>query len=190
VRLRRLKPGEAIAAVSAVALLAFTFLDWYGSEVAGQAHRIKLGGGAGAGGDAWQTLDLLPWFLLAVALAALAAALFSARGSTRRPAVPASAAVAVLGGAATLWVLLRILFPPGFGELGGVAVNATLSLGAYLALAAAAGIAYGGYRAMGERGTSFAKVADELSRPRAARRRRSRGGAPPASRRRSQSSSG
>lgn len=164
-RLGRLQPGEAVAALSALALVGVTFVDWYGSEVAGQVGRIELGGGAGAGGSAWRSLDLLPWFLLLVALATVSAALLAARGTRRRPAVPPSAAVAVLGGLATLWVLLRILFPPAFGDLGGVAVNATVELGAYLGLAAAAGIAYGGYRAMGERGTSFKDVADRLSRP-------------------------
>ncbi|MFN8217226.1 MAG: hypothetical protein U0R71_11600 [Solirubrobacterales bacterium] len=172
-RAARLERGEAIAALAGAALLATTFLDWYGSELAGQARRIKLGGGAGAGGDAWDSLDLLPWLLLLAALVALATAVLALRRSRWRPAVPLDAAVAVLGGAATLWVALRILFPPGFGELGGVAVNATVELGAYLGLAAAAGVAYGGYRALGERGTSFARIADELSRDRG----RERGGA-------------
>ncbi len=186
----RLKPGEAIAALSALVLLAVTFVGWYGSEVAGQASRIKLGGGAGAGGSAWQSLDLLPWFLLLVALVALGAALLALRGSRWRPAIPLSAAVSVLGGVATLWVLARVLFPPAFGSLGGVPVNATVELGAYLGLAAAAGIAYGGYRAMGERGTSFAEVADGLSRPKPPRGSAPRSPARPSSRRRSPSSSG
>ncbi len=165
--LKRVGRGEGIAALSALVLFAVTFVDWYGAEVAGQARRIELGGGAGAGGSAWQSLDLLPWFLLLVVGAAVGAAALSARGSQWRPPVPASAAVAVLGGLATLWILLRIVFPPGFGELGGVAVNATLDLGAWLGLAAAFGVACGGYRAMGERGTSFAQIADDLARPRA-----------------------
>lgn len=178
--LRRLRPGEAIAAGSAIGLLVVSFVDWYGSEVSGQAARIKLGGGAGAGGSAWQSLDVLPWFLLLASLVALGAAALALRGSHWRPAIPTSAAVAVLGGLATLWVLLRILFPPDFGDLGGVPVNASVELGAWLGLAAAAGVAYGGYRAMGERGTSFSDVADRLSPPRER----------PASRRRSPSSSG
>ncbi|MGE5408735.1 MAG: hypothetical protein ACM3NV_08985 [Syntrophothermus sp.] len=186
----RLGVGEAIALVAALALFACMFLDWYGAELAGQARRIELGGGAGGGGDAWQTLDLLSWLLLVVILTAVGAAALRLGGSRWRPAVPPSAAVAVLGGLATLLVLLRILFPPDFGQLGGVAVNATPQLGAFLGLAAAAGIAYGGYRAMGERGTSFAKVADELARPRAARPQPRRSPAKPASRRRSRSSSG
>ena len=187
--LRRISRGEGIAALSALALLAVTFVDWYGAEVAGQARRIRLGGGAGAGGSAWQSLDLLPWFLLVVVAVAVGAVALAARGSKRESPVPASAVVAVLGGLATLWILLRILFPPGFGELGGVSVNATLDLGVWLALAAALGIAYGGYRTMGERGTSFAQVADSLSRPSAKPKSR-RGPAQPSSRRRSPSSSG
>ncbi len=193
---RRLSRGEAVAALSALALFVFMFLDWYGAEVAGEARRIKLGGGAGAGGDAWQTLDVISWLLLVVILVAVAAAVLRLRGSKWEPAVPLSAAVAVLGGLATLLVLLRILFPPDFGELGGVGVNATLKLGVWLGLAAAAGIAYGGYRSMAERGTSFAKVADSLSKPGATtkpkrqRRPESRGPARSASKKRSPSSSG
>ena len=70
----------------------------------------------------------------------------------------------MLGGLSTLLILFRILVPPELGSLGGVAVNATLELGVFLGLVAAFGIAYGGYRAMGERATSFEQVADDLSR--------------------------
>ena len=68
----------------------------------------------------------------------------------------------MLGGLSTLLIAIRIVVPPDLGELGGIAIEATLSLGLFLALAAAAGIAYGGYRAMGEAGSSFARVAESL----------------------------
>jgi hypothetical protein len=166
VKLSRLRAGEAIAAVSAVLLFAAMFAEWYGAEVSGQVGTISLGGGTGAGGSAWQTLDLISLVLMLTVVVAVGAVLLRLFGSSWEPAIPPSAAVAVLGGLSTLLVLFRILVPPDFGTLGGVSVNATLQLGVFLGLATAAAIAYGGYRAMGERGTSFEAIANALSRDR------------------------
>jgi hypothetical protein len=190
----RLKVGEAISLLAAVLLFAFMFLAWYGSEVSGQAGAIQLGGGAGAGGTAWQSLDVISFVLVLTVVVAVAAALLRLAGSTWEPAIPPSAVVAVLGGLSTLLVLFRIVVPPDFGTLGGVTVNATLKLGVFLGLAAAAGVAYGGYRAMGERGSSFAQIADGLAVKRPAKQtgskpKRSPRSALPASRKRSRSSS-
>ncbi len=158
--------GEAIALLAAILLFAATFASWYDSEVSGQAREIKLGGGAGAGGSAWQTLELIPLILTLTIVVTVGAALLRLSGSKWEPEIPPSAAVTVLGGLSTLLILLRIVFPPDLGDLGGVAINANVELGAFLGLVAAAGIAYGGYRAMDQRGTSFAKVAEGLSRDR------------------------
>jgi hypothetical protein len=165
-RLSALSRGEAIAAIDAILLFVFMFFSWYGSEISGQAREIKLGGGAGAGGSAWQTLDLIPLALMLTVVVTVGAALLRVSSSKWEPEIPPSAAIAVLGGLSTLLVLLRIVFPPNLGQLGGVAINANVELGAWLGLVAAAGVAYGGYRAMGQRGTSFGKVADALSRDR------------------------
>jgi hypothetical protein len=203
---RRQRPeltrGEAIAALAAIALFAVTFASWYGSEVSGQAREIKLGGGAGAGGNAWQTLEVIPLVLLLTVVVTVGAVALRLSGSKWKPAIPPSAAVAVLGGLSALLVLFRIVAPPDLGELGGVQLNAKVELGAFLGLIAAAGVAYGGYRAMGQRDISFAGVADDLasaSRKDRQRLRRKRAGKPKssrsprpaklASRRRSQSSS-
>ena len=96
--------------------------------------------------------------------------------SSWEPAIPPSAVVAVLGGLSTLLVLFRIVVPPDFGDLGGVPLNAIPKLGVFLGLAAAAAVAYGGYRAMGERGTSFERIADALSRGSQQVGRRTQGG--------------
>jgi hypothetical protein len=161
-KLNRLSRGEAFAASSALALLVVMFFDWYGSEVSGQVGDIAYAG-VSSGGSPWVSLGwILPVLLLAIALA-LGAALLRLLGSSWEPAIPPSVAVAVLGGLSTLLILFRVLVPPGLGSVGGITIRATLELGAFLGLLAAAGIAYGGYRAMGERGTSFAAVADDLS---------------------------
>jgi hypothetical protein len=161
-KLDRLNHGEAIALVAAVGLFVFMFLGWYGSEISGQAGRIDFGDGAGAGGSAWATLSVISFALMLTIAVTVGAALLALTGSGWKPAIPASAVVTVLGGLSFLLILFRIVFPPDFGTLGGIAVNATLELGIFLGLVAAAGVAYGGYRAMGQRGTSFAKIADEL----------------------------
>jgi ABC-type amino acid transport system permease subunit len=161
------KAGERIAAVSALALLGFSFLQWYGSEPTGQAHFHT-----DAGGNAWQTLTIAPIVLAAAALVALAAAALRRAGSSWRPQVPLDAVVAVLGGLTALLILLRIVFPPDLGSVGGIHLDATLSLGAFLALVAACGVAYGGYRAMGEAGDSFEAIAERLSNERRVSRAR------------------
>jgi hypothetical protein len=162
-KLNRLKRGEAIALLAAMALFVFMFLSWYGSEISGQAGKIDFGDGAGAGGSAWATLEGISLILMLTIVVTIGAGLLALLDSGWKPAIPPSAAVAVLGGLSFLLILLRIVFPPDFGTLGGIAVNATLELGIFLGLIAAAGIAYGGYRAMGQRGTSFAKIAADLS---------------------------
>jgi hypothetical protein len=192
VRRGRLRAGEAIAAASGLVLLASLFFDWYGYEQGGGVlPEVTL---FGLPADAWQSLGLLAWLLALTALAGLGMAALRIAGSRRRPAIAPSAVVSVLGGIAALAVLLRIVFPPdliGGGPASGVPLTITVELAAYVGLAAAAGIAYGGYRAMGERGTSFAQVADELSKPRGGSSRGSRRGpAKSASQTRSRSSSG
>lgn len=162
-KLDRLNKGEAIAVVSAIGLFVVMFFSWYGSEISGQAGQIDFGGGAGAGGSAWATLEVVSFILMLTIAVTVGAALLRLLGSKWEPAIPPSAAVTVLGGLSFLLILFRIVFPPDFGTLGGVAVNATLELGIFLGLVATAGIAYGGYRAMGLRGTSFAKIADGLA---------------------------
>jgi ABC-type amino acid transport system permease subunit len=150
--------GERVAAVSAIALFAFTFLRWYGAEPAGEATFPT-----DAGGSAWQTLSLVLAVLLVTVVVALVAGALRLSGSKWRPAVPLNAAVAVLGGLSALLILLRIVFPPDLGSVGGIALDATRSLGVSLGLLAAAGVAYGGYRAMGEEGSSFETIADGLA---------------------------
>lgn len=157
----RLRPGEAIAALAALALFVVMFTSWYGSEVTGQAGEIRFEG-AGAGGSAWQSLDLVPLLLMLTIVVAVGSALLRLSRSSWRPPIAPGAAIAVLGGLSVLAIAFRIVVPPTFGTLGGVEVGATLHLGVFLGLVAALGVAYGGYRAMGEEGTSFAGVADDL----------------------------
>jgi hypothetical protein len=180
VKLGRLSRGEAIASISAVLLFVLMFFDWFRGELAG-GQSVSA---PDIGGSAWESLDLIPFFLLFAIVVTLAAAVLRLSGAAYRPPIPANASVAVLGGLATPLIVLRLLDAPSV-ELGGLSIQTSPQLAAFLGLIAAAGIAYGGYTAMRSEGGSFGAVADGLAtRP---RRRRS---APPASRKRSRSSSG
>lgn len=190
-RFAELTSGEWIAAIAAILLFVFTFFDWYGYEQRGNLlFLIDL---FGFPANAWDKLGVIPWILVTAVVAAIGMAALRIVGSKRESAIPPSAIVTVLGGLAVLLVGYRIIDPPGIPEVSGASLRITVEYGAYLSLAAAAGISIGGYRAMGERGTSFAKVADELAseqpRPRKGAPKRSPRREPRALRKQSRSSS-
>lgn len=160
--LDRLSTGEKIASVSAILLFVFMFfVDWFGVEVSGVAG--FSGDVPGAGGSAWDALELIRFVLLLTVLAAVGLAVLRLTDSTYEPPVPASTVVAILGAISVLLILFRIVAPPGLGDFGGVSYDATLKVGIFLGLVSAAGIAYGGYRAMEEEGITFGDAADHLS---------------------------
>jgi uncharacterized membrane protein YhaH (DUF805 family) len=158
----KLSRGEKVSAVSAVLLFAFMFFDWFGAKVAGVSGFSGNVEGGGNGGNAWQTLDLIPLFLMLALVTALAVAVIRLTDADIEPQISLNAVVAALGGLAVLLILYRIVFPPDFG-VPGLSVDATLKLGIFLALIAAGGIAYGGYSAMRAEGMTFGDTADRLS---------------------------
>lgn len=160
--LDRLSTGERVAAVSALLLFVFMFFEWFGVEVSGVGG--FSGSISGSGGNAWQALDWIPIVLVLTVVAALAMAGLRLAGSDFEPLAPMSVLVTVLGVVSTLLVLFRIVFPPTFADFGGVSVDATLSVGIFLGLIAAGGIAYGGYSTMRDEGITFGDAADRLSR--------------------------
>jgi hypothetical protein len=151
VDLDKLGVGEKIAAGSAVVLFIFTFFDWFDVEISG--------GGASSGvlgsGTAWDALDNIPIFLVITIIAALVVAALRLTDSAYEPPFPANAAVAILGAVSVLLILYRIIDPPGGGSVGNFSVDVSPTFGIFISLIAAAGIAYGGYRAMQEEGVSF-----------------------------------
>lgn len=156
----RLSTGEKIAAVSAILLFVFMFFDWFGVEISGVPG--FSGDVAGSGGSAWDALDVIPIFLMLAIVAAIGIAVIRLTDADIELPVSLNSIVAALGGFAVLLILFRIIFPPDFGSFGGVEVDATLKLGIFLGLLAAAGIAYGGYSAMREEGVTFGDTADRL----------------------------
>jgi uncharacterized membrane protein YhaH (DUF805 family) len=153
----KLSTGEKIAGVSAILLFIFMFFDWFSASIDGNG----LFDSVSIGGNAWDTLDFIPIVLVVTILAALGVAALRLTDSDFEPPVSANAVVAVLGGLSFLLILYRIIDAPGDSDVAGVSVDP--ALGIFLSLIAAAGIAYGAYRAMQDEGASFGGTADRLS---------------------------
>ena len=167
IRLDRAARGEAIALVAAILLFVLMFFDWYGAKATTSAETLQLGSSPDRRRQCLGRARSDP---------ALPDAGDRRRGRRGAPAPerlrleardPAGAAVCVLGLLAAVLILIRIISPPGSGrQLAGLAYESTLKLPIFLALVAALGIAYGGWRAMGQEGTTFAGVAKRLESPR------------------------
>lgn len=153
----RLSTGEKIAGASAVLLFIFMFFDWFKVEVSGGNGLFDIS----VGGSAWDALDVIPIILMLAIIAAIAVAIIRLTDAVFEPPVSMNAIVAILGGISVLLILYRIISPPDGGDVPGVDVNP--AIGIFLGLLAAIGIAYGGYRAMQEEGTSFGDLGDQFS---------------------------
>jgi hypothetical protein len=162
----RLRAGEAIYLVAAILLFILMFFDWFGDKAPNSGEALTgVVTGAG-GGNAWQTMEVIPLFLMLAIVVAVGAAILRLSGSDWRPVVPPAAAVTVLGGVAAILILIRIVSPPGpEGAFSELAFESTLKLAVFLALAAALAIAYGGWRAMAAEGTTFGEIAKRLESP-------------------------
>jgi hypothetical protein len=157
--LSKLRRGELIAAIGGIVLLiTLFFLDWYAVDVNISTPFGDIGGGAEFG--AWDgqgfTGTIANLVILAAGIAAVGLAVVTATSRTVSLPVAASALTAGLGIAAVVMVLLRMLFQPGENEF------IELRFGIWLALISSAVIAYGGWEAMREEGTSFEQARDQL----------------------------
>ncbi|MGH2937022.1 MAG: hypothetical protein ACRDPE_02755 [Solirubrobacterales bacterium] len=162
----KLRAGEAIALVAAVLLFILMFFDWYGAKATTSAETLSGVVTGTGGGSAWDTLEVIPLFLMLAIVVTVGAAILRLSGTDWKPAIPPAAAICVLGILAAVLILLRIISPPGpEGTFAELAYESTLKLPIFLALAAALGIAYGGWRAMGEEGATFASIGKSLESP-------------------------
>jgi len=148
----RLTRGEQIAGASGLALILIMFIfDWFSYGE----------GPISAGGNAWDTMEFIRFIILLAALAGIAEAVMSATQSTYQAPVAVSALAAGLGVLAVVLILFRIISPPDFGASDfGVDIDVGRSIGVFLGLLAAGGVAYGGWAAMQEEGTSFGDQVD------------------------------
>ena len=187
----RVRQGEMIAAAAAVALFIIMFLAWFSvpgldeetqaqaQDAIEQAEELGIAVPEDASDavddaasiSAFDAFDFIKIVMLLTIIAAIALAAMSAMGSSVNLPVAMSAIVAGLGILTTLLVLYRLIDP-----VGGL----DRSYGLFLGLLAAAGIAYGGWRAMQEEGTSFQGEADRLQTDRGTDHRTGSGaGSPP-----------
>ncbi|MDQ6751310.1 MAG: hypothetical protein M3Z33_11230, partial [Actinomycetota bacterium] len=160
--LRRLRQGEQIMGISAVLLFFFMFLPWYG---------YSLKGGSAAGVDrtanrsAWQAFSFIDLYLFITIVAALGlVVLVTSQRSVALP-IAGSVIVTALGGLAVLLILFRIVSKPDVcaaGFCAGNLLDRSLKFGVFLGLIGAAGIVFGGLRAMRDEGTSFGDAAQQL----------------------------
>ncbi|MSO40436.1 MAG: hypothetical protein EXQ70_00790 [Solirubrobacterales bacterium] len=151
--------SEWIAGISGVALFVILFFfDWYSvvglNQLLDAAEQLggPAGAGAGSGISGWDAFDFTNLFCLLALTFAVAYAGIGLSGSSPDLPVVMSAVTTLLGGLAFLFVLFRLVNPPGDGLERGI--------GVWLGLIATAGIALGGYMGMQEEGTSFAEQAD------------------------------
>lgn len=129
VRLSRLRRGEIIAVLSALALLALMFaVPWVSFASPGGGH---------AGADAWTSFPALRWLILAsCALGVLLGYLQATRAA---PALPVALDVVLvpLAAVTTVALLIRLLTGDGSplaGGWAGVAASAALTAGTFMSL--------------------------------------------------------
>lgn len=139
--------GEMIAGISALALFIFMFLPWYGIDSVGGFDV----GSVDANGNAWEAFSFIDILLLVAIIIVGGLVLASAADAT--PDLPESPGtiIALTGAVATVLILFRLIFTPDF-DTGGLDLDVDVGreIGVFLGLIAAAGMAYGGYRAREE----------------------------------------
>jgi hypothetical protein len=149
----RLTRGEQVAAIAGIALLVIMFLPWFGfggvaDEAIEQVQDLGFATDVETSLNAWESFGVIDLVLLLTVIAAVGVALAAMMAQTVAMPIAASAITAGLGILSTVLVAYRLLDPPFDG--------ADRKFGAFLGLIAAAGVAYGGWLAMQEEGTTFA----------------------------------
>ncbi len=171
----RLGAGERIAGSSAVVLLVVMSFGWF--QLEGITAESQVGGvaagsfevtgdqleaaaessGESTSASAWGAFGLIDLVLLAAALAGLTLAVLALTARGRGVAAGVGAIAAVLGALATALILFRLVSPPdlidAFGSIPGdfgvkVETDVGPKIPAFIGLAAAFGVAFGGWRAL------------------------------------------
>lgn len=138
--------GALIAGAGGVVLFIALFLPWYSVSVefAGESQSANASG--------WEALSMIDIVLLLVSLLAVAFAAAAAAGALPAGnASQAAMAVAGAGGLAVALTLLRVIDIPADDE-GLPGIELGREIGVFIALLAAAAVAYGGFRSTNEVG--------------------------------------
>ena len=142
----RIRFGEMIAAVSGLVLIISPFLEWYNISAKNSIVDFSVGG------SGWDALSWVPWLITLIGLVAIALAVTKATG-TRLPNLPATPGfiLLVLGGAAIVFTLFRLLVVPDAGASSSL-VDVGRSYGIFIAFLAAIGVTVGGWLTWNEEG--------------------------------------
>jgi len=136
--------GETIAGISGLLLFIFMFLPWYG---------IDSVGGFGIDGEevsAWEAFSFIDMLLFLIAVVVVGLVLVQLAEVTPDLPRPPAQIVMVAGAVAFALILFRMIVAPGVDSDFGLEVDLGRKLGILLGLITAAGITYGGWRAMNE----------------------------------------
>jgi hypothetical protein len=129
VKLSRLRRGEIIAVLSALALVLLVFLvPWF---------QFTNPDGSHSSANAWSSLPTLRWLILVTAATGLLLGYFQA--SREAPALPVTwdVIVVTLSAITTVILLVRILTGEGSAQVGafaGLLALAVLTVGAFLSM--------------------------------------------------------
>jgi hypothetical protein len=146
--MENLNTGEKIAGISGVALLLIMFIfDWFSVDADSAGFDVSVGG------NAWEVFGFIDIILFLTALAGIALALLAAGRTEVDLPVAAGSIAAGLGALATLLVIYRIIDPP-LSEAEDFGLDVSRSFGVWIGLIAAAGVAYGGWRAIEDEGAT------------------------------------
>jgi hypothetical protein len=178
--LQRLRVGEWIFGISAVALLVSLFLPWWGLE----GRWIDLGPGGpieGASLDssgaaatvttwsAWQVFSVADVLLALLGILALVVWTIVARWSAPGLGLAGEALLTLLAAALMIVVLVQVLGTPATLEVAPPIPDPTLEYGAWIGLAATFGVLFGLLAAMrDERLSRPGELTDQTGAPVAA----------------------
>ncbi len=133
----RIRTGEIISALSALALLPIMFvLEWYGTVGLPRSRRS----GIETAVNAWQELTITRWLMLVAVIVALGSVILHATQKSHGTKTDTSYVVAGIGSVTALVLGYRVLI-----NLPHPSSVVDIKIGAYLGLLAALGIALGGY---------------------------------------------
>jgi hypothetical protein len=178
VDLARVSNGERIAGISAILLFVLMFFHWFGVKATNTSSLLFGIHSVLPGKDAWEALEYIPIVLVVTIFAALGVAALRLTNAVRRPLVPLTLVVALLGAVSMLLILFRIIEPPVFEVEPTITWSGTIQIPLFLALVAAAGIAFGGCLAMREEGFSLSDLRARRRRDQGVRRGRAGDRAP------------
>jgi hypothetical protein len=150
---RRAGRGELVSAASALVLAVAMFaFAWFGVD--GIPGRTRLTSVE----NAWEAMTLVRWLMLAAIVVALGSPFLHATQRGHGSKTSTGLAVTVLGVLTAAFLVYRVLIdPPSPNEV------VDQKLGAFLGLAAALGIALGGYDSIREEQTSRSSLAGDPS---------------------------